>query len=331
MLNIALVGYGYWGKKLYPFLQSEKIVNIAYIVDKKSDTTVSPTNGKYAPVEVVEDYQTVLQNPSIDAVLICTPTANHYQHVKQALMHNKHVLCAKPLCFSVAHAQELTQLAAERQCQLIVDYTPVFSSAMRQIKYCLGQLGKIRYIDLFRQGIGRFSKNSSVVWDFMVHDVAILDYLMDEMPLRVSASGIKHSMVENYVMAYAHLWYPENLMVTLKASWITRFQDRQLCIGGEDAELLFDEKKSRNNLCVDRHHQSKFSPDIENTDDEDYLECSLITNDAIVRSIENFYNLTQATNLATTYAQNNIRITLILSKILESLNQHGSIVDVAAS
>lgn len=91
------------------------------------------------------DYRNILQDASIDAVHICTPNAMHYQMAKDALLAGKHVLCEKPLATSAAQAQELVDLARERNLRNAVchnlRYYPMAQQMRRMVED--GELGRV--------------------------------------------------------------------------------------------------------------------------------------------------------------------------------------------
>jgi len=94
---------------------------------------------------VSQDYRTLLADPAIDAVHVCTPNALHFPIVKAALEAGKHVLCEKPLAMSVAEAREMVALACKsklRNCTFHnLRYYPMVQQARRMCE--AGDLGEI--------------------------------------------------------------------------------------------------------------------------------------------------------------------------------------------
>ena len=94
---------------------------------------------------VSSDYETLLKDPEIDAVHVCTPNALHYPIARAALKAGKHVLCEKPLATSLAEARELAELAARtglRNCTCHnLRFYPMIQQARRMCE--TGELGEI--------------------------------------------------------------------------------------------------------------------------------------------------------------------------------------------
>ena len=101
-INIALIGYGYWGKRLCRYLKEEKGFNLKYVCTRNNDK--------------------IWADESIEAVVIATPIDTHYKIAKMALLMNKHVLCEKPLSLKVEEVLELKKIAEQKNLLLLVPY-----------------------------------------------------------------------------------------------------------------------------------------------------------------------------------------------------------------
>ena len=91
-------------------------------------------------------------------------------------------------------ARKLIDEAAKRKLVLIVDHTFIYTGAVLKMSEIIrrGDLGKIYYYDSIRVNLGLFQRDVNVISDLAVHDFAILDYLLEEHPTAVSASGLTH-------------------------------------------------------------------------------------------------------------------------------------------
>src|SRR4051794_8533935 len=96
MIHVAVIGYGYWGPNLVRnFLETDG-ARMAICCDMNAQR-LAHVESKYPRVEMTTSYDDVLNNSTIDAVVIATPVATHYEFVRKALEHGKHVLVEKPL------------------------------------------------------------------------------------------------------------------------------------------------------------------------------------------------------------------------------------------
>ncbi len=96
MVNIGLIGYGYWGPNHLRIFSSSADAKVVMCSDLSTDR-LAAVKKTYPGVETTQNYFDVLKNPAIDAVIVATPTNTHYEVSRQALLNDKHVLCEKPL------------------------------------------------------------------------------------------------------------------------------------------------------------------------------------------------------------------------------------------
>lgn len=132
MIKIAVIGYGYWGPNLVRNFNELEEVELVGICDKRPERfRIAKT--RYPYVRTVNCYKKLFEDFDIDAIVIATPVATHYQMVKEALEVGKHVLVEKPLTSTSEEAQELIKLATKNQKVLMVDHTFVYTGAVRKM------------------------------------------------------------------------------------------------------------------------------------------------------------------------------------------------------
>jgi len=238
---IALVGLGQWGARLVPKLLGHPTVEGLYGYD--IDRARSDELTRQFPVLTpVSDYDSILHNPRIEAVVIATPVASHYPLAKQALDSGKHVWVEKPLTNSVRDAQTMVECAAARKLILFVDHITVYSGAAHKIKQLIaeGEIGKILYFDTVRANLGAIQFDVNVVWDLAIHECALIDYLLGEIPRAVSAVGftLRGSTEE---IAYLTLFFDSGIVAHIHVSWLSPLKIRRLVIGGAKKMLVFDD------------------------------------------------------------------------------------------
>ena len=100
-LNFGLIGYGYWGQNLARVIHENELCNLVAISDL-NPRALNELDIKLNNVEIFNNYESILSLPYIDAVVVATPVSTHYNIVKSALIHGKHVLCEKILSNSVS-------------------------------------------------------------------------------------------------------------------------------------------------------------------------------------------------------------------------------------
>jgi predicted dehydrogenase len=251
MIHVAVIGYGYWGPNLIRnFLETED-ARMAVCCDLNPQRLAS-VEAKYPRVALTTHYDEVLKDNTIDAVAIATPVATHYAFARKALEHGKHVLVEKPMTASVAEADSLIDIAAKRNLTLMVDHTFIYTGAVRKMKEIItrGELGELYYFDSVRINLGLFQKDVNVLWDLAPHDIAILDYLVDEKPVSVCANGVCHigTGIEN--VAYLTVYFDSGLIAHFHNNWLAPVKIRTLLVGGSKKMILYDDMEASEKVKV---------------------------------------------------------------------------------
>ena len=244
MLNVSIIGYGYWGSKLARNFQNSSYFNILSISDiKKINLNLVKKN--LPTVECYLDYKKAINNNLLDLVVISTPTSSHFKIAKYALDKSKHVLVEKPLCMSLKQVKILNKIARQKRKMIFVDYPFLFSGSINFIKKVIkkNKYGKILEIESFREQ-APVRKDTNVIWDLGTHDISILTYLLKSKPLKIksiSAQNIKKGVCDR---VYINLKYKNNLNVLIKNSWISPTKIRLIKVRFEKATLYCDENES---------------------------------------------------------------------------------------
>ena len=149
---------------------------------------------RYPAIKTTADYRELLTDSTIDAIVVATPVASHFDLAMQALHSGKHVLVEKPLAASAEQGERLIEEAARCKRLLMVDHTFVYTGAVRKIKQCVqeGRLGELYYYDSVRVNLGLFQHDVNVLWDLAVHDLSIMDYVLAARLRAVAAIGVAH-------------------------------------------------------------------------------------------------------------------------------------------
>jgi predicted dehydrogenase len=242
MMRIGVIGYGYWGPNLVRNFQETEAACVAVCCDMNPQR-LEHVHAKHPWVEVTTEYQKVLKNPAVDAVVIATPVATHYAFARQALEHGKHVLVEKPIAASVAEAESLLDIAAKHHLTLMVDHTFIYTGAVRKMKEIIvqGHLGNLYYFDSVRINLGLVQHDVNVLWDLAPHDIAILDHLVDERPVSVCANGACHigNGIEN--VAYLTVYFDSGLIAHFHNNWLAPVKIRTVLVGGSKKMILYDD------------------------------------------------------------------------------------------
>jgi predicted dehydrogenase len=242
MINVAVCGFGYWGPNLVRNLREHGGFRVVAIAER--DPTKRETVRRHYPdVTVCDDAAEAIDHNDAEAVVIVTPIASHYSLAKRALERGRHVLVEKPLCDNVDRAVDLVKMAADRELVLMVDHTFLFHPAVQKLRELVTArtLGRVSYYDCLRVNLGLFQPDVNVLWDLAPHDLSIIDYLFEENPIHVEASGYCHLNPRLPDIAYITLHFPSRLVAHLNLSWMSPVKVRRIAIGGTSKMAVWDD------------------------------------------------------------------------------------------
>jgi predicted dehydrogenase len=200
---------------------------------------------------ITSDANEVIASPDVDAVAIVTPVWTHYALAKAALENGKHVFVEKPFTSNTAQAEELINLAARKNLQIMVDHTFLFTGAVRKMKQLLQEdaLGKLYYYDSTRVNLGLFQHDVNVIWDLAPHDLSIMDYLIEGNAEQIVATGQTHLNGHEDV-AFITLYFPNEVIAHINVNWLSPVKVRMTLIGGEKKMLVWNDLEADEKIKV---------------------------------------------------------------------------------
>ena len=146
-VSIACVGIGYWGKNLVRNFYDLPGCRLSVCCDLDTDL-LHTAAGRYPGVAVTEDYERLLEDPSVDGVVLASPAKDHYEMARMALEAGKHTYVEKPLTLLTQDAEELCRLSESRELVLMVGHLMEYHPAIGALKQYVsdGALGDIHYL-----------------------------------------------------------------------------------------------------------------------------------------------------------------------------------------
>jgi predicted dehydrogenase len=242
MVKIGVIGYGYWGPNLvrnFAELNGATLAGVADLDPRKLELVKK----RFPAIKTTTDFNDLLKDPEIDAIAVATPVSTHFELGMAALKAGKHLWLEKPMTETPAQARKLVDEAQRRNLVLLVDHTFLYTGAVRKMGEVIksGELGRVFYYDSTRVNLGLFQRDVSVISDLAVHDFAILDYLLGEHPVAVSASGTNHFPGTPENLAYITLFYDSGTIAHVNVSWLAPVKVRQVLIGGSKKMITYDD------------------------------------------------------------------------------------------
>jgi predicted dehydrogenase len=240
--GVAVVGLGYWGPNLLRVLDDNLDVSIRWICDLDPER-LGKYRRRYPGARATTRIERVLADPDVDAVVIATPVHTHYTLAARVLQAGKHVFVEKPLAPSSELADELADMAAERDRILMCGHTFLYSPAVRAIKGMIsaGKLGDIYFISSSRVNLGVQRCDESVIWDLGPHDFSILLYWLSEMPVSVRATG-RDSVVKGIAdVAFVTMTFASGIIANVELSWLAPSTLRRTVLVGSERMAIYDD------------------------------------------------------------------------------------------
>lgn len=251
MINVGVVGYGYWGPNLVRNFAETPGAQVKAVADLDSQK-LALVQRRYPGVKTTSRLEDLLEDPWIDAIAIATPVSTHFELGMKALKAGKHLWLEKPLTESVDKANRLVEEADRLQKVLIVDHTFIYTDAVRKMGELVrnGDLGQVYYYDSTRLNLGLFQRDVSVISDLAVHDFSILDYLLQEHPAAISASGTNHFPGTPENLAFVTVFYDSGTIGHANVSWLAPVKVRQILLGGSKKMLAYDDLEPSEKIKV---------------------------------------------------------------------------------
>ena len=243
MLNISQIGVGYWGPNLLRNLVANKSCQVSIIVDLSKERR-DYVRALYPSIMVTDDASEVSQDPAINAVVIATPAATHFDLAMKALEGGKHILVEKPIARTVAEVEQIGNLAEKKKLLVMAGHTFLYNAAVRYVKKLIdsGELGGIRYIHSQRLNLGRIRSDVDALWNFAPHDISIIQYwLGDPSPISVSKQGIDYIQKDVYDVVFMNIIYPNKVMANIHVSWLDPHKVRRITVVGSKKMIVYDD------------------------------------------------------------------------------------------
>ncbi len=251
MINVGVIGYGYWGPNLVRNFMTNLDSRVVSVCDRDS-MRLEKVQSLYPTVKITTRSEDLILDAEVDAVVIATPVVSHYELAMAALKAGKHVFVEKPITVESVQASKLIDEAARRKLVLMVDHTFVYTGAVRKIRETIKTpaFGKLRYYDSTRVNLGIFQHDVNVLWDLAVHDLTIMSYIIDEKPVAVSATGHSHLKDQPENIAFLTVFFSGDLIAHINVNWLSPVKIRRTLVGGNKQMIVYDDLEQSEKLKI---------------------------------------------------------------------------------
>lgn len=247
--RVAVVGYGYWGSKHVRVLSSIPGVEVT-VVDGVGER-LADAAAHYPAARFALSLDRVLDD--VDAVVVAAPPAQHAALAMLAVRAGRHALVEKPLTTSVEDAELLVEAARRTGAILMAGHTFEYNPAVWKLKEIVrsGSLGRVLYIDAQRLSLGRYQRDVNVVWDLAPHDISIVSYVLDDIPLSATVWADRNVGVRHADVAYLRLEFGHSAArAFIHVSWLNPNKVRKVTIVGERRMAVYDDMSDNERIRI---------------------------------------------------------------------------------
>jgi predicted dehydrogenase len=269
MTRIAQVGLGPWGRNLAR--NFDQLAELAWLCDVDDDRRAEVA-AAFPSARLTATFDDLLEDGSVEAVVVATPVPTHYELARRALDAGKHVFVEKPPAMRGAELEELCELAEDRGRVLMPGHLLLYHPGVQKLKEIVdsGELGDVLYVYGNRQNLGTFRTNENALWSLGVHDLSVVLHLLGEEPSEVRAHGnaFLNRGVEDVVFCY--LRFPSGKMAHLHLSWLDPHKIRRITVVGDDRMAVFDDMERERKITVYDNWRTRtgdvYSPNVDATE-----------------------------------------------------------------
>jgi len=241
-VNVALVGLGYWGPNLARNLVGLNGAALHTLCDA-APARLQQFARQYPGARATGDYESVLADSSVHAVVIATPVNTHFELALAALRAGKHVLVEKPLAQTSGECGQLIAAAREGRLTLMAGHVFLYNAAVRKVKEYIdsGQIGKVYYVYSQRLNLGIVRKDVNALWNFAPHDFSILNYWLGSAPTAATSRGFSYIQPGIEDVVFLTLDYPEGVGANIHISWLDPHKVRSMTVVGSERMVVYDD------------------------------------------------------------------------------------------
>jgi UDP-2-acetamido-3-amino-2,3-dideoxy-glucuronate N-acetyltransferase len=326
MINVAVVGSGYWGKNL---VRNFNELGALHTVCDNNPETLSCFQEKYPDKKFQTSLEAVLQSSDIDAIVIATPAETHFDLARSALLSGKHVFVEKPLALIVSEAQILKQLAMRGNLKLMVGHILLYHPAIIKLKEIIssGELGKINYIYSNRLNLGKIRTEENILWSFAPHDISVILYLLEEMPIHVSAQGGNYLNRDIADVTMSVLSFKSGVKGHVFVSWLHPNKEQRLVVIGDKRMAVFDDTLAEGKLQIhDKGVEWINRQPVPRKNEVQIIPIDIC--EPLKAECAHFLDAIESDRAIKTDADNGIQVLKILNSCQDSLENQGAVVSL---
>jgi predicted dehydrogenase len=251
VLNLAVVGAGYWGKNLVRNFATAARCNLKYVCDL-DERLLAIQKRNFPFVETTSDLEEVVGDGAVEAVVVATDVPRHFSVAKKSLEAGKHTYVEKPLTLKAADGAVLVELAREKGLKLMVGHLLEYHPGVKYLRETIekGIIGEPYYMYTQRVNLGIVRKDENAWWSLAPHDISIICYLMDSEPVSVAAHGQCYLQKDIEDVVFATLKFADGKMASIHCSWLDPHKIRKVTVVGSEKMVTFDDMEATEKVRI---------------------------------------------------------------------------------
>lgn len=250
-VKVAVVGAGYWGVNHVRSFARLPGCELVLVCDPDPKNRARAA-GLCPTARFCDTYDEVLGDPSIDAVVLATPAVLHASQALAALAAGKHVLVEKPMALTTADAELLVERAESAGRTFMVGHLMLYHAAVLRLREMIqaGDIGEVYYLYALRVNLGRLRQDENAMWSLGPHDISIILYLLNQVPVTVAARGQSYLQPGVEDVVFLNLAFADGKMAQIQLSWLDPRKERRLTVVGERRMVELDDAHPTEKLRI---------------------------------------------------------------------------------
>lgn len=289
-IKAGIAGAGRWGFNHIKTANGILGSGLRYVCDV-FPAACEKVKGVSEEIKFTTDFEDVIKDDEVNAVIIATSAETHFELAKRALEAGKNVLVEKPITLLTAEARELVEISERKGLKLMVGHILLFHPAVLKMKEFVlnGKLGKLQYVYSNRLNLGAIRTEENILWSFAPHDISVIQFLTGTNPVSVKASGA--SFVQDNIedSTLTILEYPDNVHAHIYVSWLHPFKEQRMVVIGTEGMLTFEDTLKTEKLKFYKKGFKMVNGNIEKFD-ADYESVDFETVQPLAEEQKHFFN-----------------------------------------
>jgi predicted dehydrogenase len=251
-MKIGIIGAGYWGKNLIRTFQALGSACTVHSIADTSPLVISGLSRQYPTIKITDNYNDILQDKEIKAVVISTPAVTHYEISKEALLCGKNVFVEKPMTLHTEESVELVELSERSNLKLMVGHLLLYHPCINAIKKSIleGEIGDIYYLYSQRLNLGKVRSDENALLSFGPHDISVALHLLGAAPISANAHGQCYLQKGIEDVVFLTLHFPDRVIANIQLSWLDPHKVRRVTVVGSKKMIFFDDMEPQEKVKI---------------------------------------------------------------------------------